>query len=222
MLRVRFKAFREPCVNKTISVLCLSALALAGCSKEPEELRKPVACAAPARTEPSLDSGILTSATFDIVQQDVAQEKDKSGKTVTTYVQHIVEKAQLPGDVSLEISLGGCEYYANVYTFTLPRTGEPATNTAFWLKKTDSLMGMIEPAVRDRGVNLANLRKELQRRADDPAAPPFMDQAVQGVLPGGEAANPVKHHYQVQVDERADRATVTVQYAVGPFPGRKG
>lgn len=221
MLRVRSTALREPGVNKSISVLFL-ALAFAGCSKEPEELRKPVACAAPARTEPSLDSGALTSATFEIVQQDVGQEKDKDGKTVTTYVQHIVEKAQLPGDINLEISLGGCEYYANVYTFTLPRTGKAATDTEFWLRKSASLIGMIEPAVKDRGVNLTNLRNELMRRASDPAAPPFTDQAVQGVLPGGEAANPVKHHYQVQVDERADRATVTIQYAVGPFPGRKG
>ena len=207
-------------MNTRLCIILLAATVFAGCSKAPEELRQPVKCAAPARTEPSLDSGVLTSATFEVVQQDVAKEKTKDGKTVTTYVQHIVEKAQLSPDINLEISLGGCEYYANIYTFSLPRTGQPATNTEFWIRKADELMGLIEPAVRDRGVNLGNLRKELQRRANDPAAAPFTDQAIQGVLPGGEAANPVKHHYQVQVDERADSATVTVQYAVGPFPGR--
>jgi hypothetical protein len=204
-------------VKRTLCATVLAVLAAAGCNREPEELRQAVSCPAPLRTEPSLDSGVLSSATYEVVQQDVGQEKTKTGKTVTTYLQHIVEKAQLPGDVSLDVSLGGCEYYANVYTFSLPRTGRAATDTAFWLGKADELIGAIQPAVKDRGVNLGNLRKELQRRAADPSAPPFQDQVVQGVIPGGEAANPVKHHYQVQVDERADRATVTVQYAVGPF-----
>lgn len=204
-------------MTKTLIIIALTAVTLAACNKAPEELRQPVACAAPVRTEPSLDSGVLTSATFDIVQQDVGELKNKDGKTVTTYVQHIMEKAALPGDVSVEISLGGCEYYANVYAFSLPRTGKPVSDTSFWLLKADELMGKIEPAVKDPRISLSALRQELQRRAADASAPPFQGQAVQGVVPAADAGAKIQHHYQVEVDERADRASVTVQYAVGPL-----
>jgi hypothetical protein len=203
--------------KKTLCLITLAAVTAAACSREPTEAREAVACAAPLRTEPSLDSGVLPTATYEIVQQDVGETEGEDGKTVTRYIQHIVEKATLPGGADVEISLGGCEYYANVYVFSLPRTGQPASETAFWLNKTAELIGHIETASKDPRINLPALRRELQRRASDPAAAPFAEQAVLGVVPVTVAGSKVQHHYQVQVDERADRAKVTVQYAVGPL-----
>lgn len=177
----------------------IAALAVCAATSVAAAERPQAECVAATRDTPTLSRKVLPSARFRIVEAPIGWER-RDGKVVDVYLRTGEETAQLTPRVKLQVNLGGCETYSNVYRFTIPR--EPKAGQAFWLRKSAELIALVEPANLDTGVDLDQLRQALLKAAKHKPA------ALEGPIRGEDRT------FDVKIEDKADATVVTVGYYI--------